>query len=116
MKEKIDFSVITACGECCSGCRKKIDGICKGCIEADGYVPEWSESGRCKVHACTRDHGVRFCGLCSGFPCADLKNIIHWNPDIVEHMAELAKQFEQKEKFRRTEQNKMNKEELKGRK
>lgn len=43
----------TACGGCCTSCTKKLDGICKGCIEADGYVPEWAESGRCRVHACT---------------------------------------------------------------
>lgn len=41
----IDFTTVTACGECCIGCAKKIDGICKGCIEADGYVPEWAGSG-----------------------------------------------------------------------
>lgn len=41
----IDFTTVTACGECCIGCEKKIDGICKGCIEADGYVPEWAGSG-----------------------------------------------------------------------
>ena len=50
MEHTIDFSTITACGECCSGCKKKMNGICKGCIEADGYVPEWSDSGRCKIH------------------------------------------------------------------
>lgn len=37
-----DFSTITACGECCVGCSKKIDGLCPGCIEADGHVPEWA--------------------------------------------------------------------------
>ena len=52
-----DFSTITACGECCVGCAKKIEGSCPGCIEADGHVPEWTESGRCKVHACAREHG-----------------------------------------------------------
>lgn len=35
-----DFSVIAACGECCTGCEKKKDGRCRGCIEADGVVPE----------------------------------------------------------------------------
>ncbi len=52
-----DFTTITACGECCVGCSKKIDGSCPGCIEADGRVPEWAGSGRCKVHACAREHG-----------------------------------------------------------
>ena len=27
---------------------KKIEGSCPGCIEADGRVPEWAESGMCK--------------------------------------------------------------------
>lgn len=89
----MDFSKITACGECCDGCQKKKDGICKGCIEADGYVPEWAGSGRCKVHACTRKHNVQFCGLCVCFPCDELRKIIHWNADIVEHMEELAKKY-----------------------
>ena len=40
-----DFSTITACGECCVGCSKKIAGDCPGCIEADGRVPEWEGSG-----------------------------------------------------------------------
>lgn len=55
-----DFSAITACGGCCAGCKKREAGLCRGCIEADGYVPEWAESGRCKVHACARRHGVSF--------------------------------------------------------
>ena len=84
-----DFSTITACGECCTGCPKKQDGRCPGCIEADGRVPEWAESGRCRIHACTRDHGVQFCGLCAEFPCANLPSLISWNPDIVEQMTAL---------------------------
>ena len=62
-----DFSTITACGECCVVCSKKIDGLCPGCIEADGRVPEWAQSGMCKVHACCKEHNARFCGLCSVF-------------------------------------------------
>lgn len=38
MKNNIDFTTITACGECCAGCKKKEDGICQGCIESDGIV------------------------------------------------------------------------------
>lgn len=93
MDQKIDFSIITACGECCVGCQKKKDNLCNGCIESDGFVPEWSDSGRCKVHACTRKHNVQFCGLCKEFPCKELTNIIHWNPNIVDHLSMLAKQF-----------------------
>lgn len=93
MEQKIDFTTITACGECCVGCRKKKEGICKGCIEADGYVPEWADSGRCKVHACARSHSVQFCGICDQFPCQELTSIIHWNPDIVEELSELARKY-----------------------
>lgn len=93
MIKDIDFSTITACGECCVGCKKKADGLCKGCIEADGYVPEWKESGRCKVHACTRNHNVSFCGLCSEFPCDRITELIHWNPDIIGRQLYLAKEY-----------------------
>ena len=88
-----DFSTITACGESCVRCPKKLDGRCPGCIEADGRVPEWAESGRCKVHACTREHHVRFCGLCAFFPCAELTSLISWNPDIVERMTALRNEY-----------------------
>lgn len=93
MQQKIDFSAITACGECCNDCRKKADGICKGCIESDGYVPEWADSGRCKVHACTREHNVIFCGLCAEFPCSELNKIVHWNPDITRQQEKLAAEY-----------------------
>ena len=88
-----DFSKITACGECCAECPKKLDGRCPGCMEADGRVPEWAESGRCRVHACTREHGVQFCGLCSEFPCAQLTSLVSWNPDIAEHMTALKNEY-----------------------
>ncbi|MDE7295112.1 MAG: DUF3795 domain-containing protein [Oscillospiraceae bacterium] len=89
----IDFTKITACGECCEGCEKKKRGICKGCIEADGYVPEWTESGRCRVHACAREHNARFCGVCREFPCDKITSLIHWNKDIVAKMTELAERY-----------------------
>ncbi len=88
-----DFSTITACGECCAGCPKKTDGRCPGCIEADGRVPEWAESGRCKVHACARDHHVQFCGLCAEFPCRELPSMVSWNPDIAEQMTALRNEY-----------------------
>ncbi len=88
-----DFATITACGECCTHCSKKAEGLCPGCIEADGYVPEWAGSGRCKVYACARKHGVQFCGICAEFPCRDLTAVIHWNPHIVEHLNGLAEKY-----------------------
>ena len=91
--KSIDFTTITACGERCTDCPKKRGGLCQGCIEADGYVPEWAESGRCRVHDCTRRHGVSFCGLCAEFPCKQITSLIHWKPDIVEQMTALAGQY-----------------------
>ena len=92
-ENKIDFSVITPCGECCGGCKKKLDGTCGGCLESDGRVPEWAESGRCRVFACAREHGARFCGLCPEFPCEKLPEMIPWNPRITEHLRALAEQY-----------------------
>ncbi len=90
MKKKIDFTTITACGECCVGCKKKDEGSCGGCIETDGYCEEWTQTGRCPVHSCARRHNVQFCGLCSEFPCNSLTQKISWNKNIVEHLSKLA--------------------------
>ena len=91
--EEIIFERITACGECCDGCGKFKEGTCPGCIESDGDVPEWKESGGCPIHKCARRHGVQFCGLCAEFPCEWLKQKIVWNPRAVEHLAELAERY-----------------------
>ena len=88
-----DFSTITACGESCAACPKKQDGRCPGCKEADGRIPEWNESGRCRVHACAGKHQVQFCGLCPEFPCKRLPSLVSWNPDIVEHMTALKNEY-----------------------
>lgn len=93
----IDFTVITACGECCVGCKKKAAGICQGCIESDGHCVEWTQSNGCPIHKCTREHGVQFCGLCEEFPCEWLVNKVVWRPNVVEELTELArKYYEQK--------------------
>lgn len=91
-----DFSTITACGECCVGCEKKIKGICPGCIEAEGRVPEWAGSGICKVYACCREHNAKFCGLCEEFPCNKLPQMISWNPNIVEHLTKLRDEYKKR--------------------
>ena len=88
-----DFTTITACGECCVGCSKKKDGSCPGCIESDGRVPEWAESGMCKVHACCKEHNARFCGVCSEFPCDKLPQMISWNPEIIKHLSALRDEY-----------------------
>lgn len=82
---------ITACGENCTGCLKKADGRCKGCIETDGHCEEWAGSGRCPIHSCAREHGVLFCGLCEEFPCDWLVKKVTWQPDMVRKMTELAR-------------------------
>ena len=89
----MDFSTTTACGECCVGCSKKIAGDCPGCIEADGRVPEWEGSGRCKIHACCKEHNACFCGICREFPCEKLPQMISWNPDIVQHLSSLRDEY-----------------------
>ena len=82
---------ITACGECCGGCAKHRNGVCPGCIEADGYVPEWTQSGRCRVHACAREYNAQFCGVCPAFPCGKMAEMIHWKQDVAEHMRSVAR-------------------------
>jgi hypothetical protein len=88
-----DFSKITACGECCERCAKKKDGRCLGCIEAKGRVPEWAQSGICRVYACCEEYQAQFCGLCSEFPCEKLPQMIPWNPDIVNHLSRLRDEY-----------------------
>lgn len=92
-----DFTTMTACGECCIGCSKKESGMCPGCIEAEGKVPEWAESGICKIYACCREHNTRFCFLCEDFPCEKLPKMIFWNPDIVNHLSQLREEYKKQE-------------------
>lgn len=93
MNDKIDFATITACGECCVGCKKKAEGICEGCIESDGHCVEWTESNGCPIHKCTREHNVQFCGLCNEFPCQWLVKKVVWRPNVVQELTELAKLY-----------------------
>ena len=94
---KIHFDSITACGECCTGCRKKAEGLCEGCVESDGHCAEWTQSGGCPIHRCTREHGVGFCGLCGDFPCEWLAKTIVWRPDALRELKELADRYRQRE-------------------
>lgn len=92
--QNINFSVITPCGECCESCGKKSAGECPGCLEADGRVPEWAQSGRCRIFSCVKEHGVPFCGLCKEFPCEQITKMIPWNPDIISHLTYLKDEYE----------------------
>ncbi len=89
----IDWSAVTPCGECCTGCKKKESGFCKGCIESGGSCKEWEQSGGCPIYRCAMEHHASFCGLCPAFPCNDLTEKISWNPHIVEHLSALARDF-----------------------
>jgi len=91
----IDFSKITACGECCADCKKKADGLCEGCIESDGHCREWAQSKGCPIHKCARRHEVQFCGLCDDFPCTWLTEKVTWNPNVVKDLARLAEIYHQ---------------------
>lgn len=95
--ENIDFTKITACGECCVGCKKKETGLCKGCIESDGHCKEWTQSKGCPIHKCAGQHKVQFCGLCPEFPCDWLPEKVTWNPNIVNDLTNLAKIFNEQE-------------------
>ena len=93
---EIDFEVITACGECCVGCKKKEAGICKGCIESNGNCEEWAGSKGCPIHKCAREHDVQFCGLCGEFPCQWLIEKVVWKPNVVEELTQLTKLYQEK--------------------
>lgn len=96
MTSNIDFTVITACGECCVGCKKKENGMCKGCIESDGHCEEWAQSGTCPIYQCAKEHNVQFCGLCEEFPCEWLIQKVVWRPNVVEELTELASLYYEK--------------------
>ena len=91
----IDFSTITACGECCVGCKKKEEGMCEGCIESDGNCKEWEQSGGCPIYKCAKRHNVQFCGLCNKFPCDWLTQKVTWNRNVVEHLRSLATTYKE---------------------
>ena len=93
MSGSVDFSAITACGECCTGCKKKESGFCKGCIESDGHCEEWAQSEGCPIYQCAKENKVQFCGLCAKFPCDWLKEKVTWNPNVVEHLAKLREAY-----------------------
>lgn len=92
----IDFSTLTACGECCVGCKKREEGFCLGCIETEGHCAEWSGSGGCPIYLCAHRHNVTFCGICPDFPCAFLSEKVTWNKNIIAHQTELARLYRRK--------------------
>ena len=91
--KSIDFTTITACGECCVGCGKRADGLCEGCIESNGHCKEWADSKGCPIHKCAREHKVQICGLCREFPCGWLVEKVTWNPSIIKDLTALANKY-----------------------
>lgn len=89
----VDFTKITACGECCVGCKKKDEGLCGGCIETDGNCKEWAESGGCPIYKCAREHNVQFCGLCGEFPCEWVLKKVVWRAHYTEEHRQLAYKY-----------------------
>lgn len=96
MLNNIDFTKITACGECCVGCKKKESGLCKGCIESEGHCEEWVQSKGCPIYKCAKEHHVQFCGLCTEFPCDWLVEKIVWRTNVVEELTQLAHLYYEK--------------------
>lgn len=86
----MDLTLVTPCGECCTGCQKRAAGRCRGCRETQGHCEEWAGSGVCPVYACAQAHGAIFCGLCSEFPCDHLP-MLRWRPDCVQELQALAR-------------------------
>lgn len=96
MEKYIDFRNISACGENCTKCHKKSEGICGGCIETDGHCLEWKDSQGCPIAICANQQNVSFCGLCINFPCQKLISTVTWNDNCIQ---ELAMQYEEQHEY-----------------
>ncbi len=59
------FDLIGCCGFYCGSCPTYRQGACRGCRAA--HAP-----GDCFTHTCVTRRGLRFCGECADFPCADI--------------------------------------------
>ena len=92
MNSNPDFHRITPCGECCTGCAKKVAGQCRGCLETDGHCEEWAQSGQCPVYACAKRHSALFCGVCPAFTCDHLP-MLKWRPDCIRELTALTEGY-----------------------
>ena len=63
----MDTEMLAWCGVDCAVCPDLAEGRCPGCRQTD-----WKPGETCFPVACCREKGLPFCGLCSGFPCADM--------------------------------------------
>ena len=64
----MDEASIAYCGVDCAACGDYAGGKCPGCRQT-----EWKEGDICMPVECCRKKGISFCGECSAFPCADMK-------------------------------------------
>lgn len=58
------------CGIVCNECPAKLKKECDGCAEIEN--PFW---GVCDVKNCCESKDLEYCGLCSDFPCEDLRRM-----------------------------------------
>lgn len=93
MEEVVDFQTITPCGESCTGCKKKTEGLCQGCKESDGHCQEWEQSQGCPIYLCAKRHDAKFCGICSEFPCEFMLRTMVWRKEVVSEMQKLARAY-----------------------
>ncbi|WP_105615310.1 DUF3795 domain-containing protein [Vallitalea okinawensis] len=63
------MNTYSICGINCTKCEYKEKCGCKGCRESKGIM-FW---GECKLAKCAIEKKLDHCGLCSNFPCDDLK-------------------------------------------
>lgn len=88
-----DFSKITPCGGDCSGCKHFTGGECEGCLANGGVCVSMWENG-CGIFKCCERHGVKFCGLCSEFPCKWItEKLGEWDSSGIEKQKRLAEEY-----------------------
>ena len=88
----IDFNNVTACGGDCTGCEHFKDQECRGCnINGGLQVCLWHNG--CRICECCQEHNVKFCGLCSEFPCEWLEKTLTWHEDGIERLRKYAGEY-----------------------
>jgi len=76
-------SLAAACGLYCGWCPLHLNGECGGC--------GLGERSECGLHRCCRvQKGLRFCSLCSDFPCERYRKSKCLHPDWVEELMKRA--------------------------
>ena len=65
----MEKDLIACCGVDCSACSDHADKKCPGCRKTD-----WQPENICLPVACCRKKRISFCGECSSFPCASMRD------------------------------------------